>query len=216
MIAVSPWVAARMKKRHGLTCEVIYSPVPGDFPQRALADRDHTFVCLGRLSPEKRIEDILLVLERVRAKGHDVRLRIIGGADNLNYAQVVAKECARRSDWIKMEGRLHGEEKAEVLSSCRFAIHACHGDAFPGALIEMMKAGCIPWAHRSGGQVDILQEDDLLYGDVDEAVAKIHRILLNPARQRLLQKELRRRAERYSVEHYESEIRALLARWINA
>lgn len=216
MVAVSPWVAATMKERHGVDCDVIHSPVPGSFKQRSVAERQAGFVCLGRLSPEKRIEQIIEILERVRDKGHEVQLHVIGGGDNPAYTRALTKLCAERSAWITMEGRRQGEEKAELLTDNRFGLHACHGDAFPGALVEMMKAGCIVWAHRSGGQVDILGNPDLLYEDVEDAAEKIHQTLLDPARQQQLQHELIRRADRYSVECFADEIRNLVAEWVNA
>ena len=216
LVAVSPWVAETMQRRHGVACDVIHSPVPGSFPRRSLAEREHSFVCLGRLSPEKRIEEVVSILERVRARGHVLRLHVVGGGEDTPYTRALGRLVAERSNWVTMEGRLHGSDKVEVLAGRRFGLHACRGDAFPGALVEMMKAGCIPWAHRSGGQVAILEDDALLYGDADEAVEKIDRTLRDPALQQRLHEDVLRRSERYAVERFVREIRALVRDWAGA
>jgi glycosyltransferase involved in cell wall biosynthesis len=214
IIAVSPWVAKLMKEKYNLECQVIYSPIPGDFPRVSYQDKESGFVCLGRIAPEKRIERIIEILARLRQKNHNLHLHIIGGLDNNAYSDIINKLCSKYSEWIIKEGRLFGDDKIELLTKHRFGIHACYGDAFPGAVIEMMKAGCITWVHNSGGQADIIDHPDLLYDSVDDAVNKIEKVLSNDAFQVDLQKHLAKQAERFSTERFMKEIREVVSQFL--
>lgn len=216
MLSVSPWVSQKMKSRHGVESLVLPSPVPGDFPLVSWEKKQSGFVCLGRLAPEKRIEDIIDILRGVRAKGHDVHLHIVGDGDNLAYLASLKKIVAEHKGWVSMEGRMQGDEKIALLSQHAFGIHACRGDAFPGVLIEMMKAGCVVWAHDSGGQPDILQIPMLLYKDNKEAADKIDSMLHNANQLKQTQKKLLDLSEKYSVEHYMRDICSIVEEWKSA
>lgn len=213
MVSVSPWVSQVMKERHGVNSPVLYSPVPGSFPEYAWKEKLHGFVCMGRISPEKRIERIISILEKVRDKGHDLHLHVIGGISHQGYWRKVKVLCDTRKNWVSIEGRLSGKNKAEILAKHRYGIHACEGDAFPGVLVEMMRAGCVTWAHRSGGQVDMLGDKRLLYLNEDEAVEKICRVLSDESQQKDLYRQLKNRAEKYSVEQFSKQIRRLVEEW---
>ncbi len=216
MLSVSPWVSGLMKERYGVDSQVLPSPVPGDFPALSWDKKRFGFVCLGRLVPEKRIEDIIAILSGVREKGHDLHLHIIGDGDNQAYITLLQALISRNKDWISMEGRQQGKEKARLLAEHAFGIHACRGDAFPGVLIEMMKAGCVVWAHDSGGQSDILEMPALLYKDNTDAVYKIHRILSDLEEQKKIHRRLKALSEKYSVESYMERICQVVQGWHHA
>ncbi|WP_456418131.1 glycosyltransferase family 4 protein [Thiolapillus sp.] len=213
MLSVSPWVSQVMRERFGTASPVLPSPVPGKFPPIPWERKQYGFVCLGRLSPEKRIEDIIEILSAVRHKGHDIHLHIIGVGGNEAYVDSIRLLARQHGSWINMEGLKQGKEKAALLAEHAFGIHACRGDAFPGALIEMMKAGCVVWAHNSGGQPDILQTPELLYEDKAEAVKKIDQLLREPERLKPIQGRLQQLSEKYAVERYISDIRQIVEDW---
>jgi glycosyltransferase involved in cell wall biosynthesis len=213
MLSVSPWVSRVIQERYGISSPVLPSPVPGDFFPVPWERKQYGFVCLGRLAPEKRIEDIIEILSAVRQKGHDIHLHIVGTGDHDAYVRFIESLARQHGSWINMEGRKQGKEKAMLLSEHAFGIHSCRGDAFPGALIEMMKAGCVIWAHNSGGQPDILQISELLYQHKNEAVNKIDRLLCDPDRLQYIQDRLLRLSEKYSVDTYVSSIRKIVQEW---
>lgn len=213
ILSVSPWVSRKMKSRYGVESPVLPSPVPGKYPVVPWKNKQPGFVCLGRLAPEKRIEDIIEILCGVRAKGHDVHLHIVGDGENPAYLASLNKLVAEHKDWVSMDGRLQGEKKTALLSQHAFGIHACRGDAFPGVLIEMMKAGCVVWAHGSGGQPDILEMPVLLYKDNKEATEKIDGMLRNANQLQQTQKRLLEISEKYSVEYYIRDICSIVEAW---
>lgn len=215
MLAVSPWVSRLLKKKFSVDAPVLHSPVPGEFHPPPWEKKQLGFVCMGRLSPEKRIEDVIAILEGVRNRGHDVHLHIVGEGNSGAYVDKIRALAEKRASWVHMEGKLVGSSKVKILEKHRFGIHACHGDAFPGVLIEMMKAGCVVWAHGSGGQRDILKADSLLYSSIEAAVDKIHAVLLNNEEQVYFQEKLAKMAESYSVNTYMKLIDDIVAGWNN-
>ena len=214
IIAVSPWVAEQIRKKYGVECEVIYSPVPGNFAPASWQSREAGFVCLGRIAQEKRIEQIIEILDRVRSLGHTVHLHIIGGKESNAYASMVEELCQRNADWITQEGRIVGDDKIEMLLKHRYGLHGCHGDAFPGAVIEMIKAGCLVWVHNSGGQADIVNHPALLYSDINDAVEKIDKVLRDSELQTALQRHEALQVQPFSTETFIKEIRHLVERWL--
>jgi glycosyltransferase involved in cell wall biosynthesis len=61
----SDWTRRRVRALHGIEPTVLFPPVPGDFPDVPWSEREDGVVCLGRLSPEKRVEDVVAVVEAV-------------------------------------------------------------------------------------------------------------------------------------------------------
>jgi glycosyltransferase involved in cell wall biosynthesis len=210
IIAVSPWVAKLMKEKYSIECQVIYSPILGDFPPASYQSKEIGFVCLGRIAPEKRIERIIEILAKVRQTGYNLHLHIIGGADESSYSDKVNKLCSKNSEWVIQEGRLFGKNKVDLLLKHLFGIHARQAEPFPGAVIEMMKAGCIVFVPNEGGQIEVVNHPALIYNNVDDAVSKIERVLNDNAFQIELQKHLAKQAEKFSTERFMKEIREVV------
>lgn len=214
MIAVSPWVAKIMKDKYKVDCEVIYSPVPGDFSSAKGQKKEFGFVSLGRIYPEKRIERTIEILSKVRQKGHDIHFHIIGGIDKSPYCSMIRELHSKNAGWIILENRLYGKEKIELLGRHLFGIQGCQGDAFPGAVIEMMKAGCIVFVPNEGGQVDIVNHSALIYDSVEDAADKIDIVLKNVQLQNDLLKHLSKQANIYSIENFMTEIRTVVREFL--
>jgi glycosyltransferase involved in cell wall biosynthesis len=214
VVANSHWTAGILKSRLGMSCaRVIYPPVVGAGDDTPWKSRERGFVVLGRVSPEKRIDQVIRTLGRVRARGHDVVLRVIGPIGDDAYGHRVRGLIAENADWCIAEGALAGVAKSAMLARHRFAIHGREGEPFGIAVAEEMKAGCIPFVPREGGPAEIVGTDELTYAEEEEAVAKIVGVLENPARQGRLRAHLAERAACFSSERYMSEIRSLVADW---
>lgn len=87
IVANSNWTAELMREKYGVEACVIYPPVSVNFPIIPYKKRENGFVCIGRIVPEKRIDTIIEILEKVRQKGHDVQLHVIGGIVDNRYGQ---------------------------------------------------------------------------------------------------------------------------------
>jgi glycosyltransferase involved in cell wall biosynthesis len=210
-LANSAWSADRLLKKYGISSQVVYPPVAIDFPSIPYAKRDNGFVCLGRLSPEKCVHSVIAILQKVRERGHDVHLHILGGLDNPDYANQVRGLAERFREWVFLEGWTIGERKKELLAGHRFGINACPNEAFGIAVAEMVLAGCVVFVPNGGGQVEIINHPALIYADEADAVEKIDSLLTHEAEQEKLRDHLRRGSNSYSVKTFVETIRRVVA-----
>ena len=110
----------------------------------------------------------------------------------------------------KLTGRyvgdiVDGKRKAELLTSCRYALHTCNHEAFGITVAEFVKAGCIPFIPDTGGQTEIVPYPELQFRTEQEAIEKIVSVLESPPRQKGLLTKLKARAELFSAKHFQQE-----------
>jgi glycosyltransferase involved in cell wall biosynthesis len=202
IVANSHWTAAKLCERYKAIARVVYPPVAGVFPDVPHEHRRNDFVCIGRISAEKRIERMIHIIDTVRSRGHDARIRIIGPLDASPYSSTIASLAERHREWVLLEGRKVGGEKARILAECRYGIHGREGEAFGIAVAEMVKAGCITFAPAEGGPAEILNHEALLYYNDDDAAQKIGAVLEREALREKLIGHLRRQADKFSPEDF--------------
>ena len=205
-ISNSCWTSELMKKIYGKETKTIYPPVFSNFPNILWNERENGFVCIGRIVPEKRIEAIIESLKRVKKRGRDIHLHILGKADDPLYEKKLKQVYEGDHDWIFWEGQLFDSNKLKVIAQHKFGIHGHRSEAFGIAVAEMVKAGCIVWVPDDGGQVEIVNHPNLIYGSVEDAVNKIDRILNDQTIQTELREHLAGQAQKYSIERFMSEI----------
>lgn len=211
VIANSQWTADVLKARRGIVCrQVIYPPVVCEAPEVAWEQRENGFVCLGRVSHEKRIERLIEIVERVRRRGHDVHLHIIGPIGEDAYGRMIAGKVAEHAGWCFAEGSKRGREKFELLAKHKWAIHGREGEAFGIAVAEQVRSGCVPFVPRTGGPAEIVAEPSLCYEDVEDAVEKIDGMLRDEARQARVRAQLAEQGKRFTVERFMAEFRQIV------
>lgn len=208
----SDWTAQRVRMVHGIDSVTIHPPAAGDFEDYPWHDRDDGFLCVGRISPEKRIELVIEILAEVRARGFpSVRLDIVGQAPWRAYGESVIERVRRNADWVTLRSDLPRAELVAQMARHRYGIHGHAEEHFGMAVAEMVTAGAIVFAPRGGGQVEILGDDRLLWSSRDEAVARITAVLTNRRLQEELRQKLAARREHLRPERFVREIRTLVA-----
>jgi hypothetical protein len=81
----------------------------------------------------------------------------------------------------------------------------------------MVRAGCVVFTPRSGGQVEIIgHEDRLLFETDEEAVEKIAHVLGRPGEQKMLREYLATRQELFSTERFKREIAEIVRGFVFA
>ena len=100
-----------------------------------------------------------------------------------------------------------------LLVANRYGIHAMVDEHFGMAVAEMVRAGCVVFAHASGGPQEILGDSRVLFHDEDEAVAKILATLRSDALQADLRRHLASRADAYSEERFRATLRSAVESW---
>lgn len=211
VVANSKWTADLLARRHGIRASVIYPPVYAPPYDAALA-RTGDFVMLGRISPDKRVTEAMDILDRVRARGHVLRLHIVGPLDGSAYSDRVRKEATAHGDWVCLHGGLYGDEKFSELARHSFGIHMHRREAFGIAVAEMVKMGLVPFVPKDTAPAEIVGDERLCLGDADDAVEVIDRLLTDRLQQAAVREKLTTRAALFSKERFVKDVRALIAK----
>ncbi|MBF6569627.1 MAG: glycosyltransferase family 4 protein [Candidatus Binataceae bacterium] len=212
LLAYSAWIASVIEQKHHVKCSVLYPPVSGTISEIPFSLRNDEFVCMGRISEEKRLERVVEILTRVRARGYEIRLRLVGGFGANVYARRI-HSLVQELPWVVLEGSVSEHRKMEILTSARYGIHGAEGEGFGIAVAEMIKTGCITFAPVEGGPAEILDSDALLYHNDDDAVEKIIAVLGDESLRAELTHHLRCQAERFSAAHYMRGLREAVERF---
>ena len=208
LVANSRWSANLMSQRHGLASRVIYPPV--HTPAVCAGERSGDFVLLGRIDPEKRVLEAVDVLSRVRERGHQVRLHIIGDLDGSAYSAQVRAAAESQGDWVQLHGGLYGTAKFEELAKHSFALHSRRGEAFGIAVAEMVKSGLVPFVYSDGAPAEIVNEDRLTFTSARHAVEVIDRVLRDDTQLTDITQLLMKRAALFSKEIFVHAVRGLV------
>lgn len=206
----SGYIGAQVRALHGIEPVVLHPPVPGEFPAVPWDERENAFVCVGRFSPEKRIDVVVDIVRRVRAGGDDVGLHVVGVPDDRRHARLV-RDLAARHRWVQLHVDLARDDLLRLVAHQRWGIHAMVDEHFGIAVAEMVRAGCVVFVPDSGGSAEIVgAEPGLCWGGTEDAVLKIQAVLRDPTRASALRGRLAERAALFSTERFCRELRALV------
>ena len=215
-LANSNWTGAIVKDAYGIEPTTLYPPVPGDFPSVPWEQRENGFVCIGRLSGEKRYDSIIAILAGVRARGHAIHLHLIGAVDEQPGSQVYRRQMMEwvdaNADWITLHENIARAELIELVAHHRYGIHGNTEEHFGIAVAEMVRGGAVVFVPNGGGQVEIVGEDARLrYDSTEKAVEKISRVLEDADAQLDLQAKLAERATLFTPERFMDTLSAFVA-----
>ena len=191
----------------------MYPPVLDPGQGLPWADRNDTFLCIGRFDATKRIEVSIAIVKAVRARSlADARLVVVGSAVNAGYHAQIRAIADREGPWIEFREDVSRLELGTLMGRSRYGIQAMQGEHFGMATAEMTRAGCVVFAHHSGGSPEVLgHRDALLWSTEEDAAEKIAAIasdLHSPAQ---LSAALREHARLFSTDMFEEMFRRLVA-----
>lgn len=218
----SDWTGAKVKQVYGIETVTLYPPVTTTTGSAHACwhDRANTFVSIGRLSGEKRWEVMLDILRAVRARGHDIRWRLIATPTRKSfdqaYADGIRRAIAGESGWAEMREDVSREELQQALAHARYGLHAMIDEHFGMAVAEMAAGGCLVFVPDSGGQTEIVgREQRLMYASPAEAVEKIAAVLDDDHRRTEVREALAAHVTRFSAEHFKRQLRTIVARHVS-
>jgi len=209
-IANSFWAASVMEKNFGIRSEIIYPPVAGEFPQVSWDRKENGFICMGRLVPGKEIEKVIMIISKLRQKGHNLHLHILGKDVDKGYVKYLKQNYQGDSNWFFTEGLVLGKEKLRFLAEHKFGISGQQNEAFGIAVAEMVKSGAIVWVPNSGGQVEVVNHPGLVYDNLDDAVIKIEKVLNDQNSQLDLINYFVKENERFSSREFKDRIKRVV------
>ena len=203
LLANSPWTADVVEEAYGTPPEVVYPPVDtAEFEDRPWEERENGFVTVGRIERSKRIHELVEIVGAVRERGHDVHLHVVGPTVDSTYCEEIEALAADRP-WLSIDGELPRSELVERVCSHRYGIHGKRHEHFGMAVAELAAAGSVPFAPATGGQSVILDDrEELLYRSVDDAAAKIDRVLSRPSLRRELRPDPERIRRRFGRQRF--------------
>lgn len=211
----SDWTGQRFEAWYGVPAKTVHPPVPGGFANVPWEEREDAFVCMSRISPEKEIEKVIEILAAVRARGHEVRLTIVGHEDHRRYAERVRRVAAPHRGWISFRHGLPRSELVKLLPRHRYGIHGMVDEHFGIAPAELQRAGCIVFVPDRGGCAAIVANDPrLTYGDIGQAVERIDRVLRNAQLRAALRSDLEARGNEFSESCFMEQIRDEVAAFV--
>ncbi|GMG81384.1 glycosyltransferase [Paralimibaculum aggregatum] len=214
-LANSDWTAERFGRIYGRLPETLYPPVPGDFPRRPWAARDDAAICVGRIADDKRLDRIIAAVAALRERHPGFRLRIAGTLDTVAPARMMVERAAAEHPWIELHFDLPRDALCALMAASKIGIHAKEDEHFGIAVAEMLRAGCLTFAHDSGGQVEILgRAPELLFRTPDEAAGKMARALADDALRERLLAALAARAPLFTPERFCAAFRGVLERFL--
>ncbi len=208
----SDWTGRWVQRVYGVECHTVNPPAAGEFPDTPWEKREDGFVLVGRLAVGKRIPWCIDVLGQVRRLYPGLRLHIVGSASRAPYdagdAARIAGAIRRNSSWVTFHDNIPRAAVAPLLATQKYGLHAMVDEHFGIGVAEMVRAGCIPFVHNSGGPPGIAGNDPrLTYETAAEAVEKIVRVLREPALQANLVSNLAPRKALYCPERFMDSIR---------
>jgi glycosyltransferase involved in cell wall biosynthesis len=206
----SDWTGKIYHDSYNSTSLTVYPPVPGKFPDIRWDQKENGFVCIGRISHEKRFEAIIDILSKVRTFFPEINLHIIGipvDYDSSCYNRV-KQNITDNNNWVFLHENISRGELVNLVCQQRYGIHAMQNEHFGIAVAEMVRAGCITFVPNNGGQVDIVGKDPrLLYQTDDNAVEKIVHVLNSRRVQMELQQHLASRKHLFTAEKFMQQTR---------
>lgn len=192
--------------------EVFLPPTLSEFSAPRVPRDPLKIVYIGRIHPQKRVPDIVAIVEAARAAtGLDLQLHVAGTLGHDAPHTALLRRLAAEKPWFHLPGALFGDAKEDFLHSATYAIHAEREEPFGISITEYLKAGLVPVVPDMGGTREIVDTPELSYATVPDAAAILARLLRDEAFRARMQARCAERAKLYSREAYFERQRALVA-----
>lgn len=209
-VVPSQFVKNAVKKVYNIDAKVIYPPVEADFDGKPWVDREDGFVAIGRLSKEKKFDEVIKIIKKVRRQGTTTHLHLAGSIPDTTYGDHISK-LINSHDWVHFEGWLNRDELEELITNHKYGIHRMEMEPSPLVIPEMVKGGCIVFGHNSGGPVEMLNNNQhILYENNKNAVEKISRVANDQDMEQEIRRELESTKKRYSTSKYIDDFRGII------
>jgi len=194
--------------------KVMYPPVGQPPTATPWTERENGFLCIARIVPPKRIHEVIEIVRRVRENGFELSLQLIGRSDDDDYFGRIIDLQRQHSSWLSLDGGLTREALLSLMDRYKYGINGALDEHFGIAVAELVKAGSIVFVPNGGGQTEIVGMPELIYDDVDDAVAKITAVLSGNRAQQAALEKLSQQSKIFSTEtfcqHMQQTVREFL------
>lgn len=211
LLTNSEWTAGMIEQVYGADSKVIYPPIDKrEFSSIDWGRRETGFVMIGRLSPEKRVLEALEIIDALHDFDADIHIHVVGSAVNPEYAAEVERMASTRK-YVHLEGECSRERLVELIQRHRYGLHSKKFEHFGMTVAEFAVGGAIPFVHNSGGQTDIVLDDDrLTYDDAEAAIRKAKTVIGNEGLQQEITNMLSDSTDRFSKQTFQQRLREVV------
>lgn len=210
----SLWTKRQIKRIYNLESKVLYPSLVDKFPLINREEKQEGFVCIGRITPVKELEKVIEILSEVKKIFPGITLDIIGYIEDKKYFKKINNIVNKKSDWIKIMTNLSRSEIKNSMIKFKYGIHGMKNEHFGIVILEMIKAGIIPFVANDGGQVEIVDNGNLIYRDEEDAVKKIEKVLENNLLQKEILIKLQEQDNKFSKEVFIKQIKEIVNNFI--
>jgi glycosyltransferase involved in cell wall biosynthesis len=213
-------VSGAMKRRfdklypeHRDKTEVVYNGVsPSKFQPRTREVCGLNLGMVSRISPLKRVYEVVLKVYELRKEGYPVHLHIAGEpTDDKRYPVAIERlvEKLNLIDCIRFYGNV--TDVSQWLQRIDIFISNSYWEAHQVALVEAMASGCYCLSHFWDGAEEILPADNLYVTDMELGQKITDYWNLPEASKQARRMQMRKIVEeRFDVEHQKVKIRQVI------
>ena len=200
----SIFVETLMKRFYGpFNSSVFYPPTLLETKSNTASRDPLKVIYIGRIIPEKRIEDLIDIVEKARTiTGLDIKFHVAGRLDQTPSYGEKLRKMAKERGWLSFVGALYGEAKEQFLLSGSYAIHAERIEAFGISIVEYLKTGNIAIVPDEGGTPEIVDSSTLTYHTNEDASKILAKLITDEELRKAQLLHCRERANYFSRDAY--------------
>lgn len=139
-------------------------------------------IYLGRLEPDKGIDDLFAASALAISRGVDFKLVLAGTGEDA-YIDSLEKKAKEASLVVQFLGWVEGEKKLDAINSSAVFVLPSHREVLPMSLLETMAAGLAPISTRVGAVPEVIEDgvNGLLCepGDIESLAASLQKMCLD-------------------------------------
>jgi glycosyltransferase involved in cell wall biosynthesis len=123
------------------------------------ANRHYDLISLGRISPEKHVETIIYVVERLKKEGMSLKLAIAGSGDELESIRSLVDRSGLR-DSIELLGYIPDSELESFFNNGKVFILCSETEGFPRTILQAASCGAAIVSSAVGDIPDIINNGE--------------------------------------------------------
>lgn len=181
-------------KKDGCIERIVLPGILVDLPVVNIMEKEDIILTIARINRDKNLEAIGTILEKLPYAHY-----LIGFSDNPVYLDWLRKKLTKT---IIIPNATE-EQKDDLLRRAKILLHPAMYETAPVVFMEAMSYGVIPIAHKSGGAIEIVQ-NNFLFENAEEAKRKIEFFMHNYNAE--LAEGLTSVAGRFTVDRFHKDI----------
>ncbi len=208
------------EKFWGIKGEVVYPPV--DIGAFRSGNKKKQILTVGRFRPVKKQKEMIKAFKKIAdtKEGREWEFILAGGAMESDSKYIEELKDVAKGYEINFFPDIKYEELRELYSQSSIYWHAnglneedpAKMEHFGITTVEAMASGCVPIVINSGGQREIVEnnENGFLWNDLDELKSKTEKLIADPELLEKFKMKAKQSVLKYSKEEFSRKINKLI------